>query len=423
MVPARAPTLNELQSSLSSLRIDRSRPRSRRFRWPGLLLALAILTAGGYAGWRWWLERPLQVDVLLPETLWSGDGANEKITVLTATGYLVPRRKAVVSSKIQGRLAELHVEEGSRVRLGEVIARLESADIEAQIERARANVQLEEAQLAEETRKLKLAEALHESGVVNEDDVQAAGSRVRIREASVRSAKADVDLVEAYLDNTLIKAPFDGVVVKKMAEVGESVAPIPPGVNISVSSGAIVAMADLETLEVDADAGEAHVSKLSEGQLADVVVEAIPSKTYHGRVRQILPTADRTKATVTVKVTILDKDEDLKPEMSAKVTFLEKPAPAGSESQGGGAGSVERRRIVRVPAEAIARRGGESFVFEVVDGKTARQRRVVLGPEGRGKVVVESGLGGGEQLVLSPPDGLEDGAPVRPREATGPSGG
>ena len=121
----------------------------------------------------------------------------------------------------------------------------------------------------------------------------------------------------------MIRAPFGGVVVKKMAEVGESVAPIPPGVNISTSSGAIVALADLATLEVEADVAEANVAKVANGQPAEVTVEAIPDRRYKAVLRQVIPTADRTKATVQVKVTILDKDKDLKPEMSAKVTFLE----------------------------------------------------------------------------------------------------
>jgi multidrug efflux pump subunit AcrA (membrane-fusion protein) len=126
----------------------------------------------------------------------------------------------------------------------------------------------------------------------------------------------------------VIRAPFTGVIVKKMAEVGESVAPIPPGVNLSTSSGAIVALADLDTLEVEVDVAEANVAKLSPSQPAEVTVEAFPEKKYKAELRQIIPTADRTKATVTVKVTVLDRDPNLKPEMSATATFLERTPPA-----------------------------------------------------------------------------------------------
>jgi len=194
-------------------------------------------------------------------------------------------------------------------------------------------------------------------------------------------------------------------VVKKMAEVGESVAPIPPGVNISTSSGAIVALADLATLEVEADVAEANVAKVGNGQPAEVTVEAIPNRRYEAVLRQVIPTADRTKATVMVKVTILDKDEDLKPEMSAKVTFLEpekeKPTDVSASAP-----------VVLVPREAVVTRDGKQTVFLVREGK-AQARAVVLGTERQGQVVVREGLAGGEVLVLRPPEGLADGDAVR----------
>ena len=163
-----------------------------------------------------------------------------------------------------------------------------------------------------------------------------------------------------------------------MAEVGESVAPIPPGVNISTSSGAIVALADLATLEVEADVAEANVAKVANGQPAEVTVEAIPDRRYKAVLRQVIPTADRTKATVMVKVTILDKDKDLKPEMSAKVTFLE---PEKKE-----AGPRRRRRpVVLVPREAVATRDGKPMVFLVREGKAQVESRSCSGPSGRAR--------------------------------------
>src|SRR5262249_21999499 len=227
--------------------------------------------------------------------------------ILTASGYVVARRKAVVSAKIQGRLAQLRVEEGSRVRQDEVIARLESLDYEAQVERARASLQRAEADVAESRRQLELARRLTAESVMSTDQLQTAESRVRVNDAAVAQAKADLGFSEAQLANTVIRAPFTGTVVKKMAEVGESVAPIPPGVNISTSSGAIVALADLDTLEVEVDVSESNVAKLSGDQPAEVAVEAFPDRKYRAVLRQVIPTADRTKATVQVKVTILDK--------------------------------------------------------------------------------------------------------------------
>jgi RND family efflux transporter MFP subunit len=194
------------------------------------------------------------------------------------------------------------------------------------------------------------------------------------------------------------------VVVKKMAEVGESVAPIPPGVNISTASGAIVALADLDTLEVEADVSESNVAKLGPTQPAEVTVEAFPGRHYKAILRQIIPTADRTKATVQVKVTILDKDKDLKPEMSAKVTFLE-VAEARSAS-------APEATTLLVPKAAVASRGGKSVVFAVRDGR-ARSLPVVVGSERSGQLVVKEGLAGGETLVSNPPETLKDGDPVK----------
>jgi RND family efflux transporter MFP subunit len=274
------------------------------------------------------------------------------------------------------------------------------------VARARAAVQRAEADLAEQQRQLRVAEKLAAEEILAEDEKEAAESRVRIAEAQLAQQEADLEFVEAQLRNTVIRAPFSGVIIKKMAEVGESVAPIPPGVNISVSSGAIVALADLATLEVEADVAEANVAKVTGGQPAEVTVEAIPDRRYEAVLRQVIPTADRTKATVMVKVTILDKDEDLKPEMSAKVTFLE-PEPEGGDEPPEVAPAV-----VLVPQEAVVSRGGRSVVFLLREGQ-ARERAVVLGTARKGQVIVKEGLAGGETVVARPPDGLADGDTVR----------
>jgi RND family efflux transporter MFP subunit len=317
---------------------------------------------------------------------------------------VVARRKAVVSAKIQGRLSELRVEEASRVRAGDVLARLESENYQAQLVRAKAQVQRAEADLDENRRQLRLSESLAGQKVLAQDQLEAAQSRVKIAEAALAQSRADLAFAEAQLQDTVIRAPFTGTVVKKMAEVGESVAPIPPGVNISTSSGAIVALADLETLEVEVDVSESNVAKLRDAQPAEVVVEAFPDHRYRAVLRQIIPTADRTKATVQVKVTILDKDEKLKPEMSAKVNFLE----AEPEAQPGAAPPP----VVTVPEGAVVTRDGQPHVFEIVDG-TVHDRRLVVASSRQGQVVVKEGVKGGETLVLNPPAGLKDGDAVR----------
>jgi HlyD family secretion protein len=396
--------LTDLKGELASLKIDRTQPARSPWRWPLLLLVPALLALAVLYGLR------ARQALAAPEVE-TTTAAVSKTTepsagapILTASGYLVARRKAVVSAKIQGRLSELRVEEGSKVREGEVIARLESIDYEAAVKRAEAAVQRAEADLAENQRQLKLAERLTMESVVSVDQRDAAASRVRMAEAALAQARADAAYAEAQLQNTFIRAPFKGVVVKKMAEVGESVAPIPPGVNISTSSGAIVALADLATLEVEADVAEANVAKVANGQPAEVTVEAIPDRTYKAVLRQVIPTADRTKATVMVKVTILEKDEDLKPEMSAKVTFLEREKKVEA--------SASATPVVVVPQDAVVSREGKTLVFLVREGK-AQAQEVTTGTERQGQVVIRNGLSGGEVVISRPPETLKDGDAVR----------
>jgi RND family efflux transporter MFP subunit len=354
--------VTDLKGELASLKIDRTRSGASPWRWPLLLLlpvvAGLLVLYGLRARQAFSAVEVETTTVAVSRQVEASAGT----PILTASGYVVARRKAVVSAKIQGRLSQLRVEEGSVVREGETLARLESIDYEAQVTRSRA-------------------------------------------EAQRAQSQADLSFAEAQLHNTVIRAPFSGVVVKKMAEVGESVAPIPPGVNISTSSGAIVALADLETLEVEADVAEANVAKVGGGQPAEVTVEAIPDRRYKAVLRQVIPTADRTKATVMVKVTILDKDKDLKPEMSAKVTFLE---PEKKEKPDAAAAQP----VVLVPRSAVATRDGKPTVFLVREGK-AQARAVVLGTERQGQVIVQDGLSGGETIVAKPGDELKDGASVR----------
>ena len=395
----------DLKGELASLKIDRNRKAASPWRWPLLLFVPVLLVLGGLYLLR--IRQALSAPEV--ETVAAAIQTSEKgdagTPVLSASGYVVARRKAVVSAKIQGRLSWLGVEEGSVVREGQVFARLESNDYEASVDRSKAAIQRAEADLGENQRQLRVAEDLTRQNVLGTDSRDATASRVKIAEAALAQARADLNFVEAQLANTQIKAPFSGVVVKKMAEVGASVAPIPPGVNISTASGAIVALADLATLEVEVDVSESNVAKLGANQPAEVTVEAFPDRRYKAVLRQVIPTADRTKATVQVKVTILDKDKDLKPEMSAKVTFLE-------PEKGKAAVDQAPVRVVTVPKDAVVTRDGKSVVFELVQGK-ANARSVSVSSERQGEVVVREGLAGGEMLVRRPPETLKDGDTVR----------
>ncbi|MET0551821.1 MAG: efflux RND transporter periplasmic adaptor subunit [Vicinamibacteria bacterium] len=397
--------MTDLNSELASLRIDRDRPGGSPWGKRALLFLLpVVLILGGLYALRIRQAMSVAEVATVKASITQAGQPSVGSAVLTASGYVVARRKAVVSAKIQGRLANLRVEEGSRVREGEIIARLESVDYEAQVQRARAQLQRAQADLGENQRQTRLASNLAKDAVLSQDALEASESRVKVAEAGVAQAQADLGYAQAQLQNTLIRAPFSGVVVKKMAEVGESVAPIPPGVNLSTSSGAVVALADLDTLEVEADVAEANVARLSDEQPAEVSVEAFPGQTYKAVLRQVIPTADRTKATVQVKVTILDKDKNLKPEMSAKVTFLEREQKAAE--------GVPAAPVVSVPAEAVVSRGGKQVVFEVRE-TAVKLREIVAGTERQGQYTVKQGLSGGEVLVSRPPETMKDGDEVK----------
>lgn len=407
--------MSELKNDLAALKIERHQQEPARRRWPMfLLLPAALFLIGAYV--MRFSNQP--VDVATTKATKSEMTAaamaesNAGTPLLTASGYIVARRKAVVSAKIQGRLESLRVEEGSRVREGDIIARLENRDYLAQVERADAAIQRAEADLAEAKRQARVADGLTREQIGTRDALDGANSRVAVAEAALRQARADAAFYRAVLANTEIRAPFSGTVVKKMAEVGESVAPIPPGVNISTASGAIVALADLDTLEVEVDVAESNVAKLGADQPAEVSAEAFPDRKYKGRLRQVIPTADRTKATVQVKVTILDKDKDLKPEMSARVQFTEKAAPAAKAGIGGGQATAPAQSVVTAPESALVTRGTQTVAFEILEGRV-KLRAVETGPKSGGNVRIRSGLYGGEVLVDAPAATLKDGDAVR----------
>jgi len=395
----------QLKDELASLRIDRDTPRRGRWRIPALLLLIAVAAALYF--FRAQLAIPalgaVEVDTVQARVENTG-GASAGTPILTASGYLVARKQSVVSSRIQGVISKLLVEEGSIVNQGDVLATLDNADYLAAIAKAKADIEYDKADLAEAQRQARLQESMYRDKVVSQDAYDAARAKVALTAAAIEQAKANLQIQEANLTFTTIRAPFAGIVVKKMTEAGESVAPIPPGVNISTSSGAIVAIADMNSLEAEVDVNESNVAQLQQGQPGEITVQAIPNHTYKGVLRQVIPTADRTKATVTVKVSILDKDKYLKPEMSCNVTFLQ---PQKAEKK-----EATPRHIVTIPKDAITTRDGKPVVFQL-DGNKVHQLPVMTGNELHGQVIVVSGLGGSETLVNNPPQKLKDGDTVK----------
>ena len=383
---------------LASLRIDRT-PPPRRGGARALTAALVFVAVvvAGFLGLRF--SRATSAITVSAGSAEATGGGSATGAGISANGYVVARTKASVSSKILGRLAWVGVTEGSLVRTNEVIARLESADYEAAVLAADATVAQLDAQHVQAERDLKRAQALRAKDLVSDSDLESAQTRLEVSVAQANAARAQAKLAVATLENTRVRAPFAGTVLRKDAEVGEIVAPSSAGGGLTRT--AIVTMADLSTLEVEVDVNEAYIAQVVNGQAARITLDAYPDTSFSGRVRQVVPTADRQKATVLVKVSILDRDPRILPEMGAKVVF---------DAQNAQVGAAPRR--VFVPQAALVNTGGRSSVW-VIENGTVRQHAVDVGPARGDRVEVRQGLVGGESLVLTPPAGLKDGSKVK----------
>lgn len=397
---------------LSRLRIARDEPSAAQrsaLRTALILFGLAALVvAAAYFYFK--PGRSLEVTVTRVEVSGGGGGSG---TGITANGYVVARTRASVSSRLSGRLAMLAVEEGSRVRRGQVMARLENDEYlaalaQAEADSGRAEASLTEAiaqrdQLERDLARSRDLVSRNMEAAANAEALQAqlqgAIARVGVQRAQIRSATAAIAYARANLDNTFIRAPFDGTVLRKDAEVGEVVAPVAAGGGLT--RGAVVTMADLETLEVEVDVNEAYIAQVASGQPTRIVLDAYPAAAFAGEVRQIVPTADRQRATVQVKVRISDRDPRILPEMGARVEFLAVAAAADSAAP----------MRVFVAADAVRTEGAETVVYVVRDGLASRQV-IEAGPVSGGRREVRTGLSGGEQVIMNPPRELAEGARV-----------
>jgi len=408
---------------LSALRIDRdAAPRRRWVPWAALLLLCAAAGAAYPRARAYVAERQApEVELARATQVVATAGGSTDLPVLVATGYVVARHSSDVGVKTGGRLARIKFEEGTRVRKGEVIAEIEHADIDAQLEASRRSVAEAEAQLGqaiagrdEDVRNMDRQRKLMKDGITTDAALTGAQSaaavsvaRVTSAEAAIASARARVRVTEEALENTNVRAPFDGVVIKKRAEMGETVSPFGVQGQASREGGAIATIADLGELEVQTEVSENSVAKLTAAMPAEVKLQAYPDQVYKGRLRQIFPSADRAKAIVEVRVTILNADVHVKPEMTASVTFQETRASAiRSEPE------ANQAPIVLIPKRTVADQNGAPVVW-VVTGTTAARRSVVLGRERLDQVEVKSGLVSGEALVINPPPTLTDRGVVR----------
>jgi RND family efflux transporter MFP subunit len=325
-----------------------------------------------------------------------------------------------------GRLARLRFEEGTRVRKGEVIAEIEHADVDAQLEASRRAVAEGDAQLGqaiaardEDLRNLDRQRALMRDGITTTATLTAAESaaavsaaRVKSAEAAIASARARVRVTEEAIENANVRAPFDGVVIKKRAEVGETVSPFGVQGQASREGGAIATIADLAELEVQTEVSENSVAKLTSAMPAEVKLQAYQDQPYRGRLRQIFPSADRAKAIVEVRVSILNPDAHVKPEMTASVTFQEPGRARGGDGASAETAPSSMPPVVLAPKRAITQQGNTSIAWVVSNGTSVR-RVVTLGAERIDQVEIKSGVVPGEVIVLNPPAGLVDRGLVR----------
>lgn len=384
---------------LASLRIDRAsrgsgpQKKSKRLRKVMLWAVIAAALAGGSFLLRDWLTPGIPVQ-LATASLTSPAQAH---AVLTASGYVVARRKAAVASKGTGTLVFLGVEEGDRVKKGQIIARLEDSDVIATLHRTQENLRLAEADLHDAQRSLDRTRALLKRELVAQADFDTAEARYKRVVATIEVAKFAVREAQVAVDNTRIVAPFDGTVLKKNADVGEIVAPL---AGAASSKAAVVTIADMASLEVEADVSEANITRVKSEQNCEITLDAYPQQHYPGYVTKIVPTADRSKATVLVKIRFKSYDYRVLPEMSAKITFLA-PGTVVTESS--------NRPVLTVPATAVASRNGGAVVFQIKDDRAVAVQ-VVTGQNLGDQVEIKQGLKDGDKVVAKVDDRIRTGA-------------
>ena len=398
-------------SDLSRLKIERGATaqvpgqRARRRKWIKIGLAVLALAAAGF-----FISRQAGGKADVETVTVSQAYPSQNYTLLNATGYVVAQRKAALSSKATGRLEWLGVLEGSRVKKDEIIARLENRDVSATLGQAQANIKVAQANLEQGRAELQDAQqAFRRAGellaqkfiaAASYDTAQARYNKARAaiaaQRAGIAAAQANAQAAQVALDQTVIRAPFDGVILTKSANVGDNITPFSSAAD---SKGAVVTIADMDTLEVEADVSESSLSKIKVDQPAEIQLDAFPELRLAGVVSRMVPTVDRSKATLLVKVRFIDRDPRVLPDMSAKVAFLSKPVRP-----------EDKAAVTAVQPAAIATRDGKPVVFVVADGK-ARQVAVSSGRK-VGELVEVKGVKPGDKVVSNPDAKLQDGQPV-----------
>jgi RND family efflux transporter MFP subunit len=410
--------MNSNAELLKELRIDRSArqaPPPRPGLWIGVAIAAVAVLLLALGGW-WLFGRAQPVEVrTAPVVAFSGGGAQAS-SVLDATGYVVARRMATVSAKITGKVRDIRIEEGQHVDAGEIMATLDPVDADAQRDLAAAQVAAARSQAGGVQAQLREAEAnaarlgtLVKQQLVSKSQYdQAVAQRDSLR-AQLATARHNASVAgdqlrnaENGVDNTIVRAPFEGVVIAKAAQPGEIVSPLSAGGGFTRTGiGTIV---DMDSLEVEVDVGESYIGRVKPGMPVVATLNAYPDWKIPAEVVAIIPTADRGKATVKVRIALKQKDPRIVPDMGVNVSFLEEAKPGAQQAP---------LRGVRVPAAAIATRDGKDVAFAVADdGKRVALREVEVGRSLGDDRQVTSGLAAGDTVVLDPPAGLQDGGRI-----------
>jgi len=402
--------------SLGSLRIDRSAPAAREGSGKRLFyIAGALLLVIGVAVglWLWLGGKTVEVNTVTAQAESTGPSLGN--SVLNASGYVVARRQATVSAKVTGKIQEIYVEEGMAVQKDQVLARLDPVNIQTvltmsqrELEASRRNLAEIEVRLADARRTLARNEELVKQKLISEAALDAANAEVNALAARLEASKAQVKVAESQLamrqidyDDTSVRAPFSGVVISKDAQPGEIVSPMSAGGGFTRTG--IATIVDMDSREVEVDFNEAYINRVKPNQRVEATLDAYPDQTLPAHVINLVPTADRTKATVRVRIGFDRLEPQILPEMGIKVRFLDDQPVQASTTQG---------PRIRVPTVAIQRDGSEAFVWVVNDGRVER-RAVTTGPESEGNTEVLAGVTSGEELVSPVVPGLEDGGKVK----------
>jgi RND family efflux transporter MFP subunit len=384
---------------LSKLKIDKDKAafqprRNKQFLYPSLILAGLLLVLFFLLG----IFTPaVQVRAVTVTQVYP----SHAFTILNASGYVVPQRKSALASKITGRLVWLGVEEGSRVKKDQVVARLEGQDVAAAREQAVANLEQAQVELRDATLAFNRYKELLAKGVIARASYDTVLARYEKAGAGVKAAEAALKGANISLEYTLIRAPFGGVVLTKNADIGDIVTPIGAAAE---AKAAVVTIADMDSLQVEADVSESNLSLIKVGQPCEIQLDAVPGERLQGVIHMLVPTVDRSKATVMVKVRLLAKDSRILPQMSAKVAFLSRPATP-----------EENQPRLAVHQAALVNRKGRESVF-LVQGNRATEKPVRIGVRMGDMVEVLEGARAGDKVVLSPPARLRDGSRIKVAE-------